>query len=174
VNQGQYVDGLRAPLIIHHPEEVHKYDEEFTVIIGDWYHAEHDILSKQFTAPNNTGPPPMPGLSPSVLCQLYIPTCILDSALIYFAKDGKYLPPKPGTTPSSYSVTPAVGFNENATLPFQPGKTYRLRVINTGALSSLVFWVDGHEMKIIEVDGVRLLFSHVFIDEITLCTPDGC
>jgi len=67
MNQGQYVDGLRAPLIIHRPEEVHKYDEEFTVVIGDWYHTEHDILEKQFTAPNITGPAPMPGLLPSVL-----------------------------------------------------------------------------------------------------------
>jgi len=74
-----------------------------------------------------------------------------DSALIYFAKDGKYLPPRPGTSPTS-----AVGFNENATLPFQPGKTYRLRIVNTGGFNSLYFWVDGHEMKIIEVDGTDI------------------
>jgi len=156
MNQGQYVDGLRAPLIIHRPEEVHEYDEEYTVVIGDWYHTEHELLANQFTAVNSTGPSPMPGLLPSVLLQFYyIPTCILDSALIYFTKDGNYLPPKPGTTSS---VTPAVGFNENATLPFQPGKTYRLRVINIGAFNSLYFWIDGHEMKIIEVDGVRLYY----------------
>ncbi len=85
-------------------------------------------------------------------------TCLsytLDSALIYFVKDGEYLLPQPGTTPDS--VTSAVGFNENATLPFQPGKTYRLRIVNTGAFSPLIFWVDGHEMRIIEADGVRLI-----------------
>lgn len=33
---GQYVDGLRAPLIIHNNPEVHAYDEEFTVMLYDW------------------------------------------------------------------------------------------------------------------------------------------
>ena len=40
-----------------------------------------------------------------------------DSALIYFAQNGTYLGPKAGTNPDP--VTGAVGFNENATLPFQ-------------------------------------------------------
>ena len=57
---------------------------------------------------------------------------------MYFSQDGKYLD----------------GFNENATLPFQAGKTYRLRVVNTAAFSMFYFWIDGHQMRIIEVDGV--------------------
>jgi len=65
LNQGQYVDGLRAPLIIHPPKEVHKYDEEFTVVITDWYHTEHDVLVKQFISPSNpTELVPIPGLFP--------------------------------------------------------------------------------------------------------------
>lgn len=78
-----------------------------------------------------------------------------DSALIYFAQDGKYLKPIDGTTPSS-EVTSAVGFNDNATLPFQPGKTYRLRILNASAFAAFFFWIDGHDMRIIEVDGVSL------------------
>ena len=79
-----------------------------------------------------------------------------ESPLIYFAKNGQYLGPKTGTSPTG--VTSKVGFNENATLPFQPGKTYRIRVINTSALAMFFFWIDGHDMRIIEVDGVRALF----------------
>ncbi len=71
---------------------------------------------------------------------------------MYFAQNATYRPPISGTSPSS--VTSAVGFNENATLPFQPGKTYRLRVVNTSALAAFFFWIDGHNMRIIEVDGV--------------------
>ena len=37
VRQGQYVDGLRAPFIIHNKPEVHQYDDEYTVILGDWW-----------------------------------------------------------------------------------------------------------------------------------------
>ncbi|KAF9073368.1 ferroxidase [Rhodocollybia butyracea] len=132
---GQYVDGLRAPLLLHPPKEVYSYDEEFTVILGDWYHSEHSVLLQQFISRANPG-----GAEP-----------VPDSALIYFAQNGSYLGPIAGTDPSP--VTSAAGFNENSTLPFQPGKTYRLRIINTSAFSMFYFWIDGHDMSIIEVDG---------------------
>ena len=153
------MDGLRTSLVIHPPKEVYQYDEEFTIIVSDWYHTEHDVLLKEFIAPGNLGPPPMPGLF-AFSCRFtfitYLYLLNLDSALIYFVKDGQYLPPTPGTTPPS--VTSAVGFNENATLPFEPGKTYRLRIANIGAFNALFFWIDGHEMTIIEADGVCLKF----------------
>jgi FtsP/CotA-like multicopper oxidase with cupredoxin domain len=83
--------------------------------------------------------------------------CLLtDSALIYFAQNGSYLGPVSGTSPSS--VTSHVGFNENATLPFEPGKTYRLRIVNTSAFAAFFFWIDGHDMRIIEADGVGISF----------------
>lgn len=64
---------------------------------------------------------------------------MIEAALMYFYTNGGYLQ----------------GFNENATLAFEPGKTYRLRVINMSALAMFWFWVDGHDMRVIEVDGVR-------------------
>lgn len=61
-SQGQYVDGLRAPLVIHLEKEVHSYDEEFTVVLGDWYHTEHSVLVKQFISiANPGGAEPVPG-----------------------------------------------------------------------------------------------------------------
>ena len=61
--QGQYVDGLRAPLIIHPPKEVYEYDEELTIIITEWYHTEHDVLIKKYLSPDDPhGLVPMPGL----------------------------------------------------------------------------------------------------------------
>ena len=96
--------------------------------------------------------------SPYQVCpSLFLPPltftdlCV-DSALIYFAQNATYLGPISGTSPDP--VTGAVGFNENATLPFQPGRTYRLRVVNTSAFAAFFFWIDGHDMRIIEVDGV--------------------
>lgn len=78
----------------------------------------------------------------------------LGSGLIYFAQNSSYLPPIAGSSPAP--VTSAVGFNENATLPFVPGRTYRLRIINTAAFSAFYFWIDGHDMRIIEADGVSI------------------
>lgn len=46
---------------------------------------------------------------------------------MYFAQGTQYLGPKEGTNPSP--VTAAVGFNENATLPFEVG--YPLRLAGT-------------------------------------------
>ncbi|KAG5721430.1 Iron transport multicopper oxidase fio1 [Termitomyces sp. T112] len=147
---GQYVDGLRAPLVLHPPKEVHSYDEEFTVILGDWYHDEHAVLLKQFINIANPG-----GAEP-----------VPDSALIYFAQNASYLGPISGTFPAP--VTSAVGFNENATLPFTPGKTYRLRIVNTSAFAAFFFWIDGHDMRIIEVDGTDVEESPIDLIAITV------
>ncbi|KAF8882185.1 ferroxidase [Gymnopilus junonius] len=131
---GQYVDGLRAPV----------YDEEFTIVLGDWYHQEHTVLLKEFINVANPG----------------------DSGLIYFAQRGTYLGPKAGTNPTG--PTSAVGFNENATLPFEPGKTYRLRIVNTAGFSAFFFWIDGHDMRIIEVDGTDVEESPIDLLSVTV------
>lgn len=47
-DQGQYVDGLRAPLLLHPSNESYQYDEEFTILLGDWYHQEHAVLLQSF------------------------------------------------------------------------------------------------------------------------------
>jgi FtsP/CotA-like multicopper oxidase with cupredoxin domain len=60
--QGEYVDGLRSPLVIHPEKEVYSYDAEYTVIISDWYHKEHAVLIKEFLSPSNPGGvEPIPG-----------------------------------------------------------------------------------------------------------------
>ncbi|KAI0790435.1 Fet3 protein [Abortiporus biennis] len=146
---GQYVDGFRTSLVVHPQTERHAYDEEFTVILGDWYHDQHSELIKQFISVANPG-----GAEP-----------VPDSALIYFAQNASYLGPISGTSP--HPTTAAVGFNENATLPFQPGKTYRLRLINTSAFSMFFFWIDGHEMRIIEADGTDVEESPTDLISIT-------
>ena len=39
-------------------------------------------------------------------------------------------------------------------IKIQPGKTYKFRVINIGAFASQYLWFEGHNMSIIEVDGI--------------------
>ncbi|KAK8170537.1 putative ferrooxidoreductase Fet3 [Phyllosticta citribraziliensis] len=43
---------------------------------------------------------------------------------------------------------------QNFELPVQPGKTYLLRLVNIGAFASQYFWIEGHNLTIVEVDGV--------------------
>lgn len=119
---GQYVDGLRAPLLIHNTPERHTYDDEYTVVLYDWYHEMHSDLMKRFLWEGNpTGAEPVP-----------------ESAVMQITHKGQYLP----------------GFTENSTIPFEAGKLYRLRLINMSALAMFRFWIDGHQMEVIEVDGV--------------------
>ncbi|BGP42823.1 ferroxidase fet3 [Rhodotorula kratochvilovae] len=122
-----YQDGLRAPFIIHAEEEPHNYDEEYTIVLSDWYHERSTKLNHQFMNKfNPTGAEPVP-----------------DSLLIYAAQNGSYLPSNED-----------VRFNDNLSIPFEAGKTYRLRVINTGIFAMTFFWIDGHDMQVIEADGI--------------------
>ncbi|KAG0073328.1 hypothetical protein BGZ89_006621 [Linnemannia elongata] len=110
--KGHYVDGLRAPLIIHNPTETYRYDEEYTLAFADWYHEEHAVLLNDYLSIfNPTGAEPVP-----------------KSALINQMLDNKF--------------------------SFVPGKVYRLRIINMSALAMFHIHIDGHDMDIIEVDGV--------------------
>ncbi|KAJ9119245.1 hypothetical protein QFC22_003737 [Naganishia vaughanmartiniae] len=53
----------------------------------------------------------------------------MKSALIYVAKNGQYM-----NTQSELSA--GTGVNDEAVLPFEAGKKYRIRIINMSALSS--------------------------------------
>ncbi|WFD20235.1 hypothetical protein MCAP1_002479 [Malassezia caprae] len=123
--KGQYIDGLRLPFIIHNADgETYQYDDDYTVALADWYHHVHaDVLKNKYYKPNGTYP-------------------TADAGLMYFVH-----------TRANQTAKNLEGFNENATLPFEPGKTYRIRVVNMSAASLFNFWIEGHDMKIIEVDG---------------------
>lgn len=43
---------------------------------------------------------------------------------------------------------------QNLKLSIQPGKTYLIRLLNIGAFAGQYFWIEGHSMSIVEVDGV--------------------
>lgn len=53
-------------------------------------------------------------------------------------------------------VPQSVLFNDtqNLTVPIQPGKTYLFQVVNIGAFAGQYIWFEGHNMTIVEVDGV--------------------
>ncbi|KAF6843969.1 multicopper oxidase [Colletotrichum musicola] len=43
---------------------------------------------------------------------------------------------------------------QNLEVPVQPGKTYLFRMINMGAFAAQYVWIEGHNISIVEVDGV--------------------
>ncbi|KAL7418969.1 ferroxidase fet3 [Cryptotrichosporon argae] len=136
---GQYVDGLRSPSIIYPQNATGRsdnttWDDEFTLIVSDWYHRQHeDLLVNDFLNwKNPTGAEPVP-----------------DSAVIYVAKNASYLN-------TNDELSAGVGVSDNATIPFVAGKTYKLRIINMSALAMFWIGIEDHDMQIIEVDGVEI------------------
>ncbi|OTB03453.1 putative ferroxidase [Hypoxylon sp. CI-4A] len=53
-------------------------------------------------------------------------------------------------------VPQAALFNDtqNLKIPVQPGTTYLFRMVNMGAFAGQYIWIEGHNMTILEVDGV--------------------
>jgi iron transport multicopper oxidase len=39
-----------------------------------------------------------------------------------------------------------------------------LRIVNTSAFAAFYFWIDGHDMRVIEVDGVLFITTSFPID----------
>ncbi|CDH49287.1 fet3 protein [Lichtheimia corymbifera JMRC:FSU:9682] len=109
---GQYMDGLRTPLILHPAQEAYQYDEDIYVPIYDWYHEQ-----------SSTG---------------------LDTFLNVYNPTGAEPVPQSGI----------IRDNVNSTFKFTPGKTYRLRLINMSAFSMFYVSIDGHDLDVIEIDGV--------------------
>ncbi|KAI9273843.1 Cupredoxin [Helicostylum pulchrum] len=109
---GQYMDGLRTPLVVHALNETYKYDYDVTFPLQDWYHAQSTTNIDIFLNENNpTGAEPVPE--------------------------------------SGFMLN-----SVNDTLTFIPGKTYRLRLINMSGFSMFYFSIDGHDLDVIEIDGI--------------------
>ncbi|WVQ69566.1 uncharacterized protein L199_007786 [Kwoniella botswanensis] len=137
-HEGQNTDGLRAPFVISPQNATGRsdnvtWDEEYTLVVGDWYHDEYpDLIKDEFlTWTNPTGAEPVP-----------------KSAVCYVAKNGSYIH-------SNEDLMQGVGVSDNATIEFEAGKTYKIHIVNTGSLG--MFWIrmDQHQMKIIEMDGIE-------------------
>jgi len=127
----QYVEGFWGALIVDNTPEVYndRYEEEMDISLTDWHHIPAKILSEGYQKEGKGIPVPDTGLingSGYYPCQL---------------ARGK------GLSCDESLQSPAF-FKVN------PGRTYRIRLINTSARSNFNFSIDGHTMTVIEVDAV--------------------
>ena len=61
------------------------------------------------------------------------------------------------TNPSGAEPVPngaLMNDGQNKTFPVVGGKTYFFRIVNIGAFAAQYLWFEGHDMQIVEVDGV--------------------
>ncbi|KZT59090.1 multicopper oxidase [Calocera cornea HHB12733] len=146
---GQYVDGLRTPLVINPPSEPFTYDDEYTIVMGDWYHEQHsDLLDTYLNMFNPTGAEPIP-----------------TGAIAYMAH-GNPLVYMESNDAISAGTGVSAGNKTGAVVNFEPGKTYRLRLINQAAFAMFYFSIAGHTMSVIEVDGTEVTpypIEHIWV-----------
>ncbi|KAJ5491343.1 hypothetical protein N7539_002910 [Penicillium diatomitis] len=141
-------DGLYGGLVVHAPaarttvrglltgarrdQERFRYDRELLLLIGDWYHRPaHDVLA-WYKTPGNFGNEPVPD---SLLingvghfdCGMAVPARPLDCIL--------------QTADTSF-------------LDVDPDVTYRVRVVNTGALAGLSLVFGQENIDLIQVDSI--------------------
>ncbi|KAL9114454.1 MAG: hypothetical protein Q9227_001535 [Pyrenula ochraceoflavens] len=133
----QYANGLLGPMIIYGPNE-EEYDVDIgPLLLSDWYHASEQAVVSQILAPSDH-PIEIPSDNTGINGKF---NCLLD--------------------------TGSCVFNENlAKFQFEAGKTHRLRLVNAGALDTLSFSIDSHEMKIIANDFVPV--EPYVTDQVTL------
>ncbi|KLT41726.1 Cupredoxin [Cutaneotrichosporon oleaginosum] len=135
----QYTDGLYGAIVIHSPNEPaskQPYDDELTLMIGDVYNTRsRDLPTK------TTGRRPV--------------DAVPDGAVINGVSQARcaYLYPSDehpgvnwcGHVPTAQYEAELVG-----------GKTYRIRIVNSGSLVPYTFSIDNHTFSVIEADGVSL------------------
>lgn len=105
--------GLRVNSRLLIPVPYADPEDDYTVLIGDWYSKSHTELRKYLDAGRPLARP--------------------DSVLIN------------GQTGKGKDVKPL--------FTMKPGKTYKYRICNVGLKNSLNFRIQGHQMKLVEMEG---------------------
>ncbi|KAJ2492799.1 ferroxidase fet3 [Coemansia sp. RSA 2050] len=159
-HNSQYVNGLRGPLIITDPEgEPYAYDEDMVLTFEDWFP----------TASNMTmDPKALKATKSAQQDQLSSSTCYDTSSMVNseasprdtpmpcHAKSCAATSEQHKDPDKKYPIGVINGRNgkESPNLHFEPNKTYRLRLLNIGSSFMFRFGIEGHDMHVIEVDGV--------------------
>ncbi|RIB14335.1 multicopper oxidase [Gigaspora rosea] len=126
--EGQIVDGIKGPLIIHNTKDPYlkEYDFEYVITLSDWYHIPSGEIHPILLSPSYKGGDPIPNSGE-------------------ISGIGQF-----NCSSTRNSCNPNNGV---ATYTVKKGKKYRFRIICTSAAAHFIFSIDEHPLTIIEVDG---------------------
>ncbi|KAJ5535332.1 hypothetical protein N7527_001586 [Penicillium freii] len=146
-------DGLYGGLVVHAPtsksatqglisrrrDNAHRYtyDRELLLLIGDWYHRPARDVLGWYMDPGNFGNEP-------------VPDSLLINGAGYF--DCMMAVPARPVDCIDQQVN-------NSFIDLDPHATYRIRVVNTGALAGLSLVFDNHLLDLLQVDSVDVARS---------------
>ncbi|KAJ1963078.1 ferroxidase fet3 [Dipsacomyces acuminosporus] len=165
----QYMNGLRGPMIITDPDgEPYSYDADIVLTFEDWpltASTEGMMGGGEHHAHQN--PPDQPQRAWKDRNPEYEPGGQRNNGAKEDGMSGMPGASNTTNTPNMNSTATApklrypLGLINGAdaakppTLNFEPGKTYRIRLLNTGAGPMFRFGIENHDMYIIEVDGTN-------------------
>lgn len=162
----QFNDGAFGPFIVHSSAEPYrnKYQGDIIVFLSDWYHTFSNILTAQYL--NATGvvyAPVDQGVDHEPIRPCNTTECYENVPSQNYTQPGQptsVSEPKPdsalfnGLNFWNCSTTSGEGCDGGRFIPtIEHGKTYRLRLINSGAYATQMFTVDNHLIQVIEADG---------------------
>ncbi|CRL29634.1 Cupredoxin [Penicillium camemberti] len=146
-------DGLYGGLVVHAPtskstarglisrrgSNAHRYtyDRELLLLIGDWYHRPARDVLEWYMDPGNFGNEP-------------VPDSLLINGAGYF--DCMMAVPARPVDCIDQQVN-------NSFIDLDPHATYRIRVVNTGALAGLSLVFDNHLLDLLQVDSIDVARS---------------
>lgn len=107
-------------------------DKQLNVSDIDWYHNQSRVNAAWFLSKQNPDAvEPLPRKWYFIQClseKIILTTCAIESGIVNDQSDAKFY--------------------------FEPGKTYRMRLLNMAGFTTFYYSIDGHEFDIIETDGV--------------------
>ncbi|KAJ1726342.1 ferroxidase fet3 [Coemansia biformis] len=150
-HNSQYINGLRGPLVITDPAgEPYDYDEDLVLTFEDWY-ARYSTTKMKSDADG--------GSMPMVRRSEHYRDCVQNDQPATAGSDapgcqGSDTAPFDPANMYPFGVINGINGEMAPDLNFTSGKTYRIRLLNIGSTSMFRFSIGGHEMHVIEADGV--------------------
>ncbi|KAI9344834.1 Cupredoxin [Zopfochytrium polystomum] len=129
-HKAQYVDGLRGPFIVKDSKApfADQYDDEIVITLADLFHNKSSFLLDYFFSPNEGTLDP-------------VPESLLINGVGYYPC--QFAPLGSKCTPTTFPSNEVVF-----------GKRYLLRIINMSGEAAFTFSIDGHNLTVVEADGV--------------------
>ncbi|OTB07435.1 putative multicopper oxidase [Hypoxylon sp. CI-4A] len=128
----QYAGGLHGPIVIHGPKNA-DYDVDLgPIMVNDWWHQDYYEIVKEVMAPGFAG-------------QTFSDNNLINGKNSFDC-----------STVGPDDKTPCTNDAGLSRFNFQPGKTHRLRLINTGAEGTQRVSIDEHNMTVIANDFVPI------------------
>lgn len=143
----QYTDGLYGPVVVHDPaERVPPTDGGRVVFLGENYHSYAGELAAMYLGPGSPWDPGLAGVEP--LCDNLVMNGqgVADCGVASSTYNSS----------TAYKGEPACTGGRAYTTTIRPGTALRLRLINHSSYLSYWFSIDGHNLTVVEIDGVEV------------------